>query len=103
MFDRTSVTADDLLALPLEETLADSQERERLAYSRVFRERVWKCEEVGDAAGAQSWWLLFRLTALAFRGTDKSGPVPLILVGCAGAARRFRLIYAETLWRRFAA
>lgn len=82
MVDRISVTADDLLALPLEETLADRQERECLAYSRAFRERVRQCEEIGDVSGAQSWWLLFRLTAQAFLGTDKSGPVPLILARC---------------------
>ena len=102
MFDRISVTADDLLALPLEAALADSEVCECLAYSRVFRERVRQCEGIGDAAGAKAWWLLFRLTALAFLGTEKSGPVPLILAGVM-VARRFRQNYAETLWKRFAA
>ena len=81
MFDWSSVTADDLLALPIEAALADSDERECHAYSRVFRECAGQSEDAADAFAAGVWQMLADLADLRLHGSDRSEPFPPTMVG----------------------
>ena len=81
MFDWGSVTADDLLALPIEAALAESDERECHAYSRVFRERARQSEESDDAFTAGVWQMFADLADLHLHGSDRSEPFPPTMVG----------------------
>ena len=81
MFDWVSVTSDDLLALPLEEALEESERRECRAYSKVFRERAQPCEDGGDADSHTAWSLLVQLTDLRLHGNDRSEPFPPSVAG----------------------
>ena len=76
MFDWSSVTAEDLLALPIEAALAGSDERECHAYSRVFRERARQSEDSDDAFAAGVWRMLADLADLHLHGSDRSEPFP---------------------------
>ena len=81
MFDWSSVTAEDLLALPIEAALADSDDRECRAYSRVFRERARQSEDDADAFAAGAWQMLADLADLRLHGSDRSEPFPPTMVG----------------------